>query len=87
MLRVYDGALWYAHSEKLISNLNEYWHHINVIHDADSRDTQVYVNGTLKLSKKDNGKAEHYFKLGVYQQDNPSQKTEVYIKNIKTYTK
>ena len=89
MLWVQNNQLTFYNQKVIINRLDEHWHRLNIIHDADTRDIHVYVNGTLKFSGKDNGPEPKNFKLGVYQVDqkHSSHKMELLVKNIKTFRK
>eukprot|EP01018_Ginkgo_biloba_P036232 Gb_26348 [translate_table: standard] len=86
-LRVYDGELKRYRNESVASEMYEKWFHLNVIHDADLGKVYVFINQERKLVANDRGKANHYFKCGVYAQDNPSDRMESRWKNIKIWKK
>ncbi|CDP12835.1 unnamed protein product [Coffea canephora] len=72
MLRVYNPSLTYYRSPVIIPNVYNKWYRVNVIHDTGAGRVRVYIDGVLKHETNDNGPATHYFKFGVYTQDNPS---------------
>ena len=72
MLRVYNPSLTYYRSPVLIPNVYNKWYRVNVIHDTGAGRVRVYIDGAFKYETNDNGPAKHYFKFGVYTQDNPS---------------
>ncbi|GLJ48412.1 hypothetical protein SUGI_1021830 [Cryptomeria japonica] len=86
-LRVYDGQLKHYKDEVLASDVYDRWIHLNVIHDADEGKVHVFIDGEEKIVADDRGRATHYFKCGVYTQDNSSHFTESRWKNIKIWTK
>jgi hypothetical protein len=86
-LRVYNGELKDYDHTTLLSGIYGQWFHLNVIHDTVTHEIQILVNGKLALTTKDNGGKEWHFKCGVYAQEKPSQKMEVYYRNIKIYKK
>ena len=84
-LRVYDGSLKHYESETLLSNIYGQWFHLDVTHDVATHEIQIFINGKSALTTKDNGGTEWHFKCGVYAQVRPSQKMEVFFRNIKIY--
>eukprot|EP01018_Ginkgo_biloba_P036237 Gb_26356 [translate_table: standard] len=86
-LRVYDGELKRYNKETMLSDVYDKWIHLSVIHDADVGKIHVSIDGEEKLVADDNGKADHYFKCGVYAQDNASDRMESRWKNIKVRKK
>jgi hypothetical protein len=86
-LRVDDGNLMRYHSDTVKSNICDHWFHLNVLHDADTHQIAIYIDGVLVLSTKDLGGSSHYFKCGVYTQEEASEKMEAQFKNIKIYSK
>jgi hypothetical protein len=55
---------------------------LDVIHDTATGAVTVFVNGGARGTFQDHGKANHYFKLGVYHQKGMSDRCDVYAKNI-----
>jgi len=68
------------------SDIYDQWLHMKVTHNAPTGDIKIYINNALKLTMKDNGDDQHYFKCGVYTQDGSSHKMEAKFKNIKVST-
>lgn len=60
---------------------------LNVLHDTANGQITVYVDGALKGTFHDNGKANHYFKVGIYHQPSMSSRCDVYVKNLHVYKK
>ncbi len=87
MTRVYDGSLTYYREPVLVPNIYNKWFRLNVIHDVDAAKVKVYINGDLKLERDDRRGTSHYFKCGVYTQNDPSNCMESQWKNIKVLKK
>ncbi|KAI4334711.1 hypothetical protein L6164_013424 [Bauhinia variegata] len=86
-LRVYNGALTSYRSPTLVQNIYDRWFRVNVIHDAGANTITVYIDGELKYQGADRGDATHYFKFGVYEQNDPSNYMESQWKGIKVFKK
>ncbi|XP_034692406.1 citrate-binding protein-like [Vitis riparia] len=86
MVRVHDGSLTNYRSPVLASNIYNKWFRLNVIHNADGR-VQIYVDGILEYEGSDDGGSSHYFKFGVYTQNDPSNYMESRWKGIKVLRK
>lgn len=86
-LRIYSGNLKRYDSETLLSDVYGKWFHLNVTHDVATHEIQIFINGKLSLTIKDNGGKEWHFKCGVYAQEKPSHKMEVFYRNVKIYHK
>jgi alginate lyase len=84
-LRVYNGALKEYEHTTLLSNIYGQWFHLNVTHDVATHEIQVFINGNPAFTNKDHGGKEWHFKCGVYAQEKPSHKMEVFYRNIKIY--
>ncbi|KAK1415562.1 hypothetical protein QVD17_31345 [Tagetes erecta] len=82
MLRVYNNSLCY-YRHPILSNIYDKWLRINVIHDVDGNSVTVFIDGTLTYQTTGRGGKSHYFKLGVYTQDNSSFCMESRWKDIK----
>ena len=67
-LRVYDGELKWHDKNVLLTNLYGEWFHLNVTHDVSTHEIQVFTNGILAMTFKDNGGKEWHMKCGVYAQ-------------------
>ncbi|KAJ1429718.1 Concanavalin A-like lectin/glucanase domain superfamily [Sesbania bispinosa] len=86
-LRIYDGSLTYYRSPVLAQNIYNRWFRVNVIHDVGASNVKVYVDGVLKYDGADRGAGTHYFKFGVYEQNDPSNYMESRWKDIKVFKK
>ncbi|KAL3518865.1 hypothetical protein ACH5RR_021454 [Cinchona calisaya] len=87
MLRVYNPSPKYYTDPVLVPNVYNKWYRINVIHDVGAGKVSVYIDGVFKYETHDNGPATHYFKFGVYTQDNPSAHMESRWTGIKVLRK
>ncbi|MFS8034530.1 putative concanavalin A-like lectin/glucanase domain superfamily, alginate lyase 2 [Helianthus anomalus] len=87
MVRVYDGNLYYYKYEVISSDIYDKWFRLNVIHDVEGDKVTVYINGVLMFEGHGRGGAMHYFKCGVYAQDQDSYYMESRWKHIKIYKK
>ncbi|OMO55916.1 Concanavalin A-like lectin/glucanases superfamily [Corchorus capsularis] len=85
MLRVYKGSLYYYREGPIEKNIYDRWFKLNVIHDVDASKLKVYIDGVLKLEAPGRGGENHYFKFGVYSQDDASHYMESRWKHIKGY--
>ncbi|KAI4297041.1 hypothetical protein L6164_036950 [Bauhinia variegata] len=86
-LRVYDGSLTYYRSPVLLQNTYNRWFRVNVIHDVGASTVKVYIDGVLKYQGNGRGDATHYFKFGVYEQNDSSSYMESRWKDIKIFRK
>jgi len=84
-LRVYNGNLKEYEHTTLSTNIYGQWFHLNVTHDVATHEIQVFINGNPTFTTKDHGGKEWHFKCGVYAQEKPSRKMEVFYRNIKVY--
>ena len=82
MLRVYDGALRYYQRQIIEDNIYDRWVRVNVIHDVGAKQVQVYIDGEHKLTVSDAGGDSHFFKFGVYEQNDSSDYMESRWKGI-----
>ncbi|XP_055822595.1 citrate-binding protein-like [Solanum dulcamara] len=87
VLRVYDGNLHYYREKVIESNIYNRWFRLNVIHDVGASKSKVYINGILKHETLGRGGDNHYFKFGVYAQDNESDRMESRWRGIKLFKK
>lgn len=87
MMRVYDYALKYYKNQVVLPCVYDKWFRLNVIHNVDANKLQVYIDGYLKLEVEGRGGTSHYFKCGVYAQDNASYYMESRWKGIKVLKK
>ncbi|OMP06540.1 Concanavalin A-like lectin/glucanases superfamily [Corchorus capsularis] len=84
MLRVYNGSLYYYRAGPVVlKNIYNRWFRLNVIHDVNASKLQVYIDGVLKLEPNGRGGNNHYFKFGVYSQNDSSYYMESRWKDIK----
>lgn len=84
-LRVYDGSLNYYRDPVLSPNIYNRWFKVNVIHNVGANNVKVYIDGDLKYDTSGRGDANHYFKFGVYVQNDPSSYMESRWKDIKLF--
>ncbi|XP_015891004.3 citrate-binding protein isoform X1 [Ziziphus jujuba] len=87
MLRTYNGTLTYYRSPVLVPHIYDRWFKFNVIHDVDNSTVKVYIDGILTYQAPGRGGTSHYFKCGVYAQDNSSYYMESRWKGIKVFKK
>ncbi|KAF3440513.1 hypothetical protein FNV43_RR18797 [Rhamnella rubrinervis] len=87
MLRVYNGSLSYYRAPVLVPNIYNRWFKLNVIHDVDSSNVKVYIDGALIYQAPGRGGTSHYFKCGVYAQNDCSYLMESRWKGIKVFLK
>lgn len=87
MIRTYNGALSYYKAPILVPKIFNRWFRLNVIYDVDASKVQVYIDGVLKFEGPGRGGSSHFFKFGVYAQDNDSKYMESRWKNIKVLKK
>ncbi|WOG96116.1 hypothetical protein DCAR_0415447 [Daucus carota subsp. sativus] len=87
MLRTYKGTLAYYRNPVLVQNIYSRWFRLNVIYDVDANKVQVYIDGDLKFETTGRGGKSHFFKCGVYAQDDDSNYMESRWKNIKVLKK
>ncbi|EFJ08733.1 hypothetical protein SELMODRAFT_131123 [Selaginella moellendorffii] len=64
------------------THIYDKWIHLNVIHDVDHEMLSIYLDGELKHWEVNETYEEHYFKCGVYTQNNASEYMESRWKNI-----
>ncbi|KAK9110513.1 hypothetical protein Sjap_018573 [Stephania japonica] len=87
MLRVYNGALQYYQAQVVDPNIYNRWFRLNVVHNVNLSRVRVYIDGVQKLSVSGRGGTSHYFKVGVYTQNNPSSYMESRWRDIKIFKK
>ncbi|XP_030461902.1 citrate-binding protein-like [Syzygium oleosum] len=87
MLRVYNGTLYYYRSQVLVENIYNKWFKLNVIHDVGDSNVKIYMDDQLRYEVPDRGGDLHYFKFGVYAQDNSSHCMESRWKDVKVLKK
>lgn len=72
MLRVYDGSLSYYRNPVIVPNIYDRWFRLNVIHDVDGSKVTVFIDGVRAFETEGRGGDDHFFKCGVYAQDDDS---------------
>ncbi|KAJ3693298.1 hypothetical protein LUZ60_008778 [Juncus effusus] len=82
MLHTYNGQLWYYHQSLIEDNIYDRWFRLNVIHKVGENVT-VFIDGVLKFVADDRGGESHYFKFGVYTQNDSSDYMESRWKDVK----
>ncbi|MQL85213.1 hypothetical protein Taro_017721 [Colocasia esculenta] len=88
MLRVYNGELRNYRTAVVATNVYDRWMRINVIHNADTGEVRVFIDGVQGLQVvSDKGPATFYFKCGVYTQNDSSHCMESRWRDIKLYMK
>ncbi|KAH6765407.1 hypothetical protein C2S52_016390 [Perilla frutescens var. hirtella] len=87
MLRVYNGTLSYYRAPVIVPNIYDRWFKLNVIHDVEASKVSVYIDGVLKYEASGRGGASHYFKCGVYAQNDDSYYMESRWKKIRVLKK
>ncbi|CAL5204292.1 unnamed protein product [Lathyrus oleraceus] len=86
-LRVYDGSLTYYRSPVLSANIYNRWFRVNAIHDVGANNVKIYIDGDLKYNGDGRGAGTHYFKIGVYVQNDPSGYMESRWRDMKVFKK
>ena len=66
----------------LLRNIHNRRFRLNVIHDVGASTVKFYIDGALKYQGVDHGPDTHYFKFGVYTQNDPSNYLESRWKGI-----
>ncbi|GLJ48402.1 hypothetical protein SUGI_1021720 [Cryptomeria japonica] len=87
MLLASNGVLIRYNDQVVASEIYDRWIHLNVIHNGDEGKVSVFVDGNEKVLADDRGRANHYFKCGVYAGVNASSCMESRWRNIKLWTK
>ncbi|KAK7247529.1 hypothetical protein RIF29_42413 [Crotalaria pallida] len=87
MVRTYNESLFYYRNHILVPNIWDRWFQLNVIHDVEASTVKVYIDGLLVYVAPGRGGRSHYFKFGVYTQDNPSYYMESRWKGIRVLRK
>ncbi|XP_020215703.1 citrate-binding protein [Cajanus cajan] len=87
MLDVYDDSLTYYRHSVVVPNIRDQWFKLNVIHDVEASNVKIYVDGVHVYDAPGQGGRFHYFKFGVYAQDNPSCYMESRWKGIRVLRK
>ncbi|KAJ4751476.1 Citrate-binding protein [Rhynchospora pubera] len=86
MLHVYDGQLMYYNRKVMEHDIYERWFRLNVIHTVGQGIT-VFIDGIQKYVANDRGGKDHYFKFGVYMQEDSSYLMESSWRDVKIYNK
>jgi len=87
MLDVRDGSLKHYNDKLIAPDILDKWFHLNVIHDTNTHTITCFINNKQVWQHKDNGADDFYFKSGVYTQRGGSHEMQVFIKNLKLWTK
>lgn len=87
MLRVYNGTLSYYRGPVIVPNVYNRWFKLNVIHEVEASKVNVYIDGVLKYTAPGTGRASHYFKCGVYAQNDDSYYMESRWRKIRVLKK
>ncbi|XP_054806313.1 citrate-binding protein-like [Prosopis cineraria] len=87
MVRTYNGSLTYYRSPLLVPYIWDRWFQLNVIHDVEASIVRVYIDRVLVYEAPGQGGASHYFKFGVYKQNDPSYYMESRWKGIRVLHK
>ncbi|KAJ8769664.1 hypothetical protein K2173_005267 [Erythroxylum novogranatense] len=87
MLRVYNGAVSYYRAPVLIPHVYDKWFRLNVVHDVEASKVKVFVDGKLVHQAPGRGGKSHFFKCGVYAQDDASHYMESRWRNIRVLKK
>ncbi|KAL3504490.1 hypothetical protein ACH5RR_034331 [Cinchona calisaya] len=66
ILRIYNGDMRYYSGEVIATGMYDRWFRVNLIHDVDGGTVTVYIDGEQKFQTQDRGRAQFYFKCGVY---------------------
>ncbi|CAN0839797.1 Citrate-binding protein [Linum grandiflorum] len=72
MLDVYNGSLMYYTYTTIVPNIMDRWFKVNVIHDVEASLLKVFIDGALLLHAGGREGTCHFFKFGVYGQNNES---------------
>ncbi|KAI4324111.1 hypothetical protein L6164_023674 [Bauhinia variegata] len=87
MVRTYNGSLTYYRRPVLVPNIWDRWFKLNVIHDVEASKVKIYIDAVMVYEAQGNGGTSHYFKFGVYKQNDPSYYMESRWKGIRVFTK
>ncbi|KAM7523606.1 hypothetical protein LguiA_013508 [Lonicera macranthoides] len=87
MLRTYNGTLSYYRASVIVPNICNKWFQLNIIYDVEANQLEVYINRVLKFKASSQGGKFHYFKFGVYAQDDDSNYMKSLWKRIKVLKK
>jgi len=81
------GSLHYYSKQELVRNIYDRWFHLNVTHDVGTGLITVYVDNSEVFRKQDQRAGDYYMKTGVYAQTGETPKMEVFIKNLRLWSK
>ncbi|CAN1780211.1 Citrate-binding protein, partial [Linum perenne] len=87
MLDVYNGSLMYYSFAVILPNILDRWFKVNVIDDMEDGSLRVFIDGVVLFQVPGHGGVSHYFKLGVYGQNNESYYMESRWKGIRVLYK
>ena len=87
MLQVHGGSLHNGNKAVLLPSIYGKWFHLNVIHDLGAGTLEVYINDKLVSSGHPKSAGDFYFKCGCYEAGAGSHEMQVYIKNLKLWSK
>ncbi|XP_028755045.1 citrate-binding protein-like [Neltuma alba] len=87
MIRTYNDSLTYYRRPVLVPYIWDRWFQLNVIHDVEASIVRVYIDRLLVYEAPGRGGHSHYFKFGVYTQNDPSYYMESRWKGIRVLHK
>ncbi|XP_054806312.1 citrate-binding protein-like [Prosopis cineraria] len=87
MILTFDGSLAYYRRPLLVPYIWDRWFQLNVIHDVEASIVRVYIDRVLVYEAPGQGGDSHYFKFGVYSQDDSSYYMESRWKGIRVLHK
>ncbi|KAI4334712.1 hypothetical protein L6164_013425 [Bauhinia variegata] len=87
MIRTYNNSLTSYKDPVLVQDIWDRWFQLNVVHDVEASNLKTYIDGVLVHEAQGHGGNNHYFKFGVYAQDNPSNYMESRWKGIRVLNK
>ncbi|KAI9108691.1 hypothetical protein K1719_020338 [Acacia pycnantha] len=87
MIRTYNGSLMYYRRTVLVPCIWDRWFQLNVIHDVEASIVRVYIDRVLVYEAPGRGGHSHYFKFGVYRQNDSSHYMESRWKGIRVFHK
>ncbi|KAI9108649.1 hypothetical protein K1719_020296 [Acacia pycnantha] len=87
MVRTYNDSLAYYRGPVLVPCIWDKWFQLNVIHDVEASIVRVYIDRVLVYEAPGRGGHSHYFKFGVYTQNDPTFYMESRWKGIRVFHK
>lgn len=87
MVRTYNDSLTYYQEPVLAPCIWDKWFQLNVIHDVEASIVRVYIDRIFVYEAPGHGGHSHYFKFGVYTQNNPTYYMESRWKGIRVFHK